>query len=248
MIELIPAIDLLDGQCVRLARGDFNRVQNYELPSAQLAAEYFAAGAKWLHVVDLAASRDGESADTSALFSLLKKVQQRVQTGGGVRNAKDIALRLDAGASRVVVGSIAAESPERFRNWLTEFGNDALVAALDIQHDDSGNPIVRTHGWKQSSGLSLWELLDDYSASSLKHLLCTDINRDGLLEGPNSQLYREICERYPGLQVQASGGIRDISDLVNVSRTGVSAAISGKAILDGLYSITDAIRALEHNG
>lgn len=248
MMQLIPAIDLLDGRCVRLRQGDFDQVQYYEMSAAELAETYHAAGTEWLHVVDLAASRDGENADTYALFELLCVARQQVQTGGGVRSLADVRARLDAGASRVVVGSVAAESPELFSDWLEQMGPENLVAALDVQYDKSGVPQVRTHGWKQSSGKSLWELLDQYTSSSLRHVLCTDIGRDGLLSGPNQDLYREICARYPTLQVQASGGVSSISDLQALIATGVAGAISGKALLDGLFSVAEATSCVEISG
>lgn len=244
-MQLLPAIDLLDGRCVRLLQGDFDRVTYYQRSPEQLANDYFGSNIEWLHVVDLAASRDGEHADSTALFELLSSASQLVQTGGGVRNEKDVQARLDAGAERVVVGSMAAQEPDRFRGWLEQFGPDALVAALDVQFDLTGTPLVRTNGWKKSSGKRLWDLLDVYSDTPLVHILCTDISKDGLLCGPNFSLYREICKRYPGFQVQASGGIRNIPDLVALATTGATAAISGKALLDGLFTAEDALVELE---
>ena len=244
MIQLIPAIDLLDGQCVRLRQGDFNQVQYYEQTAAELARGYDQSGAGWLHVVDLAASRDGEDANTDALFELLAAATQRVQTGGGVRSADDVRARLDAGASRVVVGSLAAEDPDTFREWLDLFGPEALVAALDFRFDPSGIPQVRTHGWKESSGKSLWELLDLYVSSPLRHVLCTDISKDGLMGGPNVALYREMTTRYPRLHVQASGGVASLLDFEALKDTGVTGVISGKALLDGCFTVEQAMETL----
>lgn len=242
---LIPAIDLLDGRCVRLRQGDFAQCEVYPGEPAQIAQDYAAAGAEWLHVVDLAASRDGADADTSPLFGLLAKVAQRVQTGGGVRTEQDIESRLEAGASRVIVGSIAASDPERFVAWLERFGANTLIAALDVRMDAEGLPWVRSHGWTRDSGSSLWELLDWYADAGLRHLLCTDIGRDGLLSGPSLDLYVEIARRHPDLKLQASGGIRSVSDLQAVAAAGASAAISGKALLDGRFTIRDALTVLE---
>lgn len=242
---LIPAIDLLDGRCVRLRQGDFAQCEAFERAPAELAEEYAAAGAKWLHVVDLAASRDGSESDTGPLFRLLADASQHVQTGGGVRNTLDVEARLQAGALRVVVGSVATEEPERFANWIPRFGADALVAALDVRIDERGTPRVRSHGWTRDSGKNLWDLLEFYASSNLRHLLCTDIGRDGLLSGPNLELYREISRRQPVLQLQASGGIRDVSDLEALAATGAATAISGKALLDGRFTIRDALTVLE---
>jgi phosphoribosylformimino-5-aminoimidazole carboxamide ribotide isomerase len=195
-------------------------------------------------VVDLAASRDGPGADIRPLLRLLRNAEQSVQTGGGVRVTGDISKRLENGASRVVVGSLCVTEPELFAGWLTEFGEERLVAALDVQIDPSGNPLLRTHGWTRGSGNTLWQLLDYYSDKGLKHVLCTDIGRDGAMTGPNLDLYREIVRRYPELVVQASGGVSGLLDLHKLSDTGVDFAVTGKALLEGCFTVAEAIRAL----
>lgn len=243
-IQIIPAIDLLDGSCVRLLHGDFNKCKVYDLDAVRLADTYARQGAEWLHVVDLAASRDGAGADTKPLFRLLGKAKQSVQTGGGVRVEADIQKRLDHGASRVVVGSLSITEPETFAGWLTRFGNERLVAALDVRLTADGIPLLRTHGWTRNSGDSLWKLLDYYSDKGLKHVLCTDIGRDGAMAGPNLELYRQICNRHPGLSVQASGGISGLLDLQKVAETGVASVITGKALLEGSFTAAEAIEAV----
>ena len=245
-MELIPAIDLLDGNCVRLFQGDFEKCQVYDLEPADIARQYARAGAAWLHVVDLAASRDGSAVDLRPLVSLLNAAPQNVQTGGGIRKEEDIDLRLESGASRVVIGSVAAEAPDRFASWLDRYGSDALVSALDVQIDKAGVPQVRCHGWTQASGQTLPGLLDLLVPRGLRHVLITDISRDGAMSGPNLDLYAAIVRDYPELQVQASGGIRDVADLQALARIGVASAISGKALLDGTYTIEAALEALEN--
>jgi phosphoribosylformimino-5-aminoimidazole carboxamide ribotide isomerase len=241
---LIPAIDLLDGSCVRLLHGNFDRVTHYPKTPAELAAEYARDGADWLHVVDLAASRDGEQADTSALFALLAEAPQSVQTGGGVRSGEDVARRLDAGAERVVVGSLCVTESARFITWLQRFGAGKLVAALDVRVDEQGVPWPRTHGWTLRGDQDLWQLLDDLSAGGLRHLLCTDISRDGALSGPNNRLYSEITQRYPRLQLQASGGVSGLKDLEQLKPTGAAGAITGKALLEGCFTVAEALEVL----
>lgn len=243
-MQIIPAIDLLDGGCVRLKYGDFKQRKNYHADPVELAEEYAGEGARWLHVVDLAASRDGTGADIKPLLSLLRKAPQCVQTGGGVRDETDLQLRLDHGADRIVVGSICVTQPEQFAGWLGDFGPNRVVAALDIRIDDSGVPWPRTHGWTQGSARSLWQLLDYFKDKGLRHLLCTDIARDGAMTGPNLELYREIVSRYPDLTVQASGGVRSLMDLEQLSQTGVDAAITGKALLEGCFTVADAMEVL----
>lgn len=244
-MKLIPAIDLLDGRCVRLLHGDFNQVTHYPPTAAELARDYAQAGAEWLHVVDLAASRDGADADTSALFRLLGQATQSVQTGGGVRNARDVARRLDAGAARVVIGSLSVTDSEGFIAWLEQFGAGKLVAALDIRFDEKGVPWPRIHGWTARGDRNMWQLLDELVAGGLRHLLCTDINRDGALSGPNLNLYADITQRYPGLQLQASGGVSSLGDLRQLKPTGAAGVITGKALLEKRFSVAEALDALK---
>ena len=243
--EIIPAIDLLDGSCVRLLHGDFDQCKVYDLDAGRLARRYAEEGADWLHVVDLAASRDGEKADIRPLLRLLEAAPQSVQTGGGVRKRDDVRLRLDAGADRVVVGSICAGEPERFAGWLDEFGPERLVAALDVQLDDFGTPWPRTHGWTREAGRDLWHLLAFLADQGLKHVLCTDIGRDGAMTGPNVGLYRDIAGRYPKLEVQASGGVSGLKDLAELAGSGAASAITGKALLEGAFTVAEAVEYLK---
>jgi phosphoribosylformimino-5-aminoimidazole carboxamide ribotide isomerase len=243
-MQLIPAIDLLDGRCVRLVHGDFNAVTWYDEEPARIAARYENEGAEWLHVVDLEASRDGASADSSALFALLQRATQKVQTGGGVRSSADVQLRLDQGASRVVVGSICATETERFVGWLEKLGPEYLVAALDVRIDSQGVPRPRVFGWTEEAELDLWDLLNILVTSGLQHALITDISRDGAMSGPNVELYADILKRYPDLQLQASGGVSRVADLTALAATGASAAIVGKALLEGGFTVGQAVTAL----
>ena len=242
---LIPAIDLLDGRIVRLLHGDFKKVTHYPAAPEELAREYADAGAEWLHVVDLAASRDGADADTSALFMLLSRAPQSVQTGGGVRNETDISKRLEAGAARVVIGSLCVTDSRSFVLWLDRFGAEKLVAALDVRIDDKGVPWPRIHGWTDKGDRDIWQLLDELTTGGLLHLLCTDISRDGALSGPNLDLYSEIMNRYPQLQLQASGGVSSLDDLQQLKPTGASGVITGKALLDNRFTVNDALETLK---
>lgn len=243
-MKLIPAIDLLDGRCVRLLHGDFDQCQVYADDAAELAARYADAGADWLHVVDLAASRDGPKADTAPLMALLQSCRQRVQTGGGVRQLADVQARLTAGADRVVIGSLCVTATEDVIQWIGQLGPEAIVAALDVRIDADGTPWPRIHGWTEAGGIDLWTLLDRLMAGGLRHALVTDIGRDGALSGPNTELYRDIATRYPDLAMQASGGVSNLQDLVELVDTGAAGAITGKALLDGRFTVAEALEVL----
>jgi len=243
-MQLIPAIDLLDGRCVRLLHGDFEQVTHYPVVPEELARDYADAGADWLHIVDLIASRDGAGADPSVLLKLLGQAPQSVQTGGGVRNGKDISKRLDAGAARVVIGSLCVTDTWSFAIWLEHFGAEKLVAALDVRVDDQGIPWPRIHGWTDQGDRDMWQLLDELTAGGLVHLLCTDISRDGALNGPNLGLYSEITSRYPRLKLQASGGVSSLDDLEQLKLTGAAGVITGKALLDERFTVAEALDTL----
>jgi len=231
-MELIPAIDLSDGGCVRLYKGRFDQVTHYDFTPTELAVRYRQAGARWLHVVDLDGARSGVPANTATITSIIEASDMRVQVGGGLRTLAAVQAQLQAGASRVVIGSLAVRESAQVIEWMRTLGPERIVLALDIRHID-GVPMLMTHGWTEASTMSLWQALDLYLAQGLQHLLCTDIELDGAMQGPNLALYRACCERYPTLSVQASGGVRDAQDLYALADTGASGAISGRALLEG---------------
>lgn len=229
---LIPAIDLRNGRCVRLLKGDFAAETRYEFEPHELLQRYRDIGASWLHVVDLDGARDGTPANRSIAVSLASQPLVKIQMGGGVRSAAVIDDLLRNGVSRVVVGSLAVEQPQEVAGWLNRFGAERLCLAFDIRNDDAGVPRVRTRGWTQGGQLSLWQALEPFLDHGLQHVLCTDIERDGALTGPSLALYREARERYPRIAWQASGGVRDTQDLAALARLGMAAAVSGKALLE----------------
>jgi len=229
---LIPAIDVRAGRCVRLYQGDFAAETCYAPDPAQLLRRYQALGARWLHVVDLDGARDGARANAAVIAALASLGTLHLQVGGGVRSAQAIGELLDAGVARVVIGSAALERPDEVATWLGRFGAQRLCLAFDVRAETGGEARVHTHGWTQDSGVSLWAALGRYATGSVRHILCTDIGRDGALTGPNLDLYRATVARFPELAWQASGGVRDAADLAALARTGVTAAVSGKALLE----------------
>jgi phosphoribosylformimino-5-aminoimidazole carboxamide ribotide isomerase len=232
-MELIPAIDLRSGRVVRLFQGDFDAETRYQLSPQELYARYLQAGARRVHIVDLDGARDGAAGNRALVASLAAQGCLRVQSGGGLRSSHDVQSLLACGVERAVIGSVAVTMPDDVAGWFDEIGAERLVLALDVRLGPSGVPEVATHGWRQTSAIPLWDLVGRYLGAGLRHVLCTDIGRDGALSGPNLALYREAVARFPQIDWQASGGVRDASDLRLLAATGVAAAISGKALIEG---------------
>ncbi len=232
-MRIIPAIDLKDGNCVRLYKGDFDRTTEYSSNPAEIGRRFSALNVEDLHIVDLDGARTGTQQNHGIVAAIAADSGLNVQLGGGIRTRENVSAWLNNGVSRCVVGSVAIEQPDTVRTWIEEFGAHAIVLALDINLDDSGTPMLTTQGWTERSGTSLWACLDGYYKAGARHVLCTDIARDGAMSGPNFELYVEILNRYPALQLQASGGVRDIDDLELLRELGLPAAITGRALLDG---------------
>lgn len=230
-MELIPAIDIRNGRCVRLFRGRFDRETRYELDPRDLARDYRAAGARWLHIVDLDGAASGCRGNARLIGEIARAADLSIQLGGGIRDEQSLKEALDC-ADRVVIGSLAVTEPATVAEWLTHFGPERIVLGLDVRLDDAGTAFVTTHGWTESTGLTLDAAIEGFTEARLQHVLCTDVARDGALSGPNLALYRSLTGRRPGIAFQASGGVREAGDLEQLAATGVAAAISGKALLE----------------
>ncbi|MCJ0824709.1 1-(5-phosphoribosyl)-5-[(5-phosphoribosylamino)methylideneamino]imidazole-4-carboxamide isomerase [Luteimonas sp. 50] len=238
---LYPAIDVRDGRVVRLRQGDYGAETRYGDDPLAFAVRHAQAGASWLHLVDLDAARAGGYTLLPLLDAIVAHTGLQVQTGGGVRSREDVAALLAAGAARVVVGSLAVREPDTVAQWLARFGRDRITVALDARQDAAGTWRLPVHGWTRVADETLEEVLARHADAGLVHLLCTDVARDGMLAGPNLELYRRLCERHPGLRVQASGGVRDMADL-HASRTaGCSGAVLGRALLEGRIDLREAL-------
>ena len=229
---LIPAIDLRGGRCVRLFQGDFGAETRYEHSPRELLDRYRSLGATWVHVVDLDGAREGVLANREVILDLAARGGPKLQVGGGIRSAQVVEDLISSGIERVVIGSAAVERPDDVIAWSSRFGADRICLALDVRHDAHGEPQVRTRGWKSATAISLWEALAVFPAAAVHNVLCTDIERDGALTGPNLALYRDAVARFPRIAWQASGGVRDAADLAALARIGVAAAVSGKALLE----------------
>ncbi len=236
---IIPAIDLKDGRCVRLAKGDFDAVTRYGDPVDQAKA-FAGAGAQWIHVVDLDGAQAGAARQTGLIGAIANAADVNIQCGGGVRSAGDVTNLLDAGVARVVAGSIAVKDPEEFSGWLDEFGAERLCAAFDVR-PEGGHYGVATHGWTEHSGVSLMAAIGRIPEGALRHALITDVSRDGMLAGPNVALYAEVMRRFPAIAMQASGGVATLEDLAALKPTGVAGVIVGRALYEKKFTLEDAL-------
>ncbi|MFT3762917.1 MAG: 1-(5-phosphoribosyl)-5-[(5-phosphoribosylamino)methylideneamino]imidazole-4-carboxamide isomerase [Pseudoxanthomonas sp.] len=240
--QVYPAIDVRDGRVVRLAQGDYARETRYGDDPLATARDYAGQGADWLHLVDLDAARAGGYTLTPLLARIAGETGLKVQTGGGVRSREDVRRILDAGASRVVVGSLSVRRPDEVIAWLGEFGAERITVALDARQDDAGVWQLPVHGWTENSGVALDELAQRYAQAGLQHLLCTDIARDGMLSGPNLGLYEHLAQIAPSLHVQASGGVSGLYDLRAARERGCAGIVLGRALLEGKFTVAEALR------
>ncbi|HEU4486488.1 MAG TPA: 1-(5-phosphoribosyl)-5-[(5-phosphoribosylamino)methylideneamino]imidazole-4-carboxamide isomerase [Povalibacter sp.] len=235
-MELIPAIDLRQGRCVRLFKGDFAAETVYSSEPSVVLEKYRSLGSRRVHVVDLDGARDGEQPNREIILSLAAQRIARLQVGGGLRTLERVRDLLDAGVERAVIGSLAVTAPDEVQQWMTQVDPKKIVLAFDVRIDADGSPMLTTHGWQQTSDLVLWKAVERYMRVGLTHVLCTDVSRDGALTGPNTALYAEAVRRFPELQWQASGGVSTGEDLHALRECGVAAVISGKAMLENRIS------------
>lgn len=238
---LYPAIDLINGECVRLAQGRFDAVTKYDSDPFKRLDLFNAEAAQWVHIVDLDGAKAGSPQQHDLIGRLAKASKAKIQTGGGVRSRKHVQTLLDAGVSAVVVGSAAVKNPDEVRGWLSDFGKDRITLALDVIPTASGDFDAALHGWVEGSGVSLWDVLDYYPIGVAQRILVTDVSRDGMLMGPNMELMRALRHKRPDLEIQASGGVRSVEDLYDLKALGVHGAIVGKAIYEGLIDLKAAL-------
>ena len=236
----MPAIDLREGHVVRLRQGDYARESRYAVDAIALADSHAQAGARWLHMVDLDGARTGEFANLRTIEAIARAGRLAVQAGGGVRDEADLRRLFDAGVARAVVGSIALREPEVVERWITRFGAERIVIALDARCV-GGVWKLPSAGWTQDEAATLDDLAPRFAGAGARHLLCTDIARDGMLSGPNLELYAHLRRIAPALSLIASGGIRDIADLQALRASGIAAAVLGRSLLDGALDLAEAL-------
>jgi len=234
---IYPAIDLIAGEVVRLHKGDFAHKTTYGTDPVAVARSYAEAGAGWLHLVDLDGAKDPSQRQTDLIGRIIAGSGLKVQTGGGIRSRADVEALVNAGASRVVIGSLAVRDPELVSAMIRDFGPETICLAADVVRP-ADEFLIAVSGWQEASDLPLSAFLAGFEAAGLRHVLCTDIDRDGTMQGPNTDLYNAVKASFPNIQLQASGGVKGIEDLEELSTDGV---IIGRAIYEGAIDLRAAL-------
>ncbi len=225
---IIPAIDIYEGKAVRLKQGDFKQKKIYDDKPWKVAKKFAESGSSLIHVVDLEGAKHGSFRNYDVIKKIVSETHVHIQAGGGVRTEHDVSQLFDAGVERVVVGSVAVKEPETIGRWIELFGYNRIVVALDIK-----NGSVAYNGWKEFTQGEPLKIMKQLGAMGVSIFLCTDIGKDGMLEGPNVSLYKKICKNFPDFEIIASGGVSSHKDIENLTKTGVSGAIVGKALYEG---------------
>lgn len=236
MIELIPAIDLIDGKCVRLTKGDYNQKKIYNENPVEIAKGFEEMGFQRLHVVDLDGARSKHIVNVDVLRAITTETHLTVDFGGGIKSEDDIEKAFANGASMVTIGSIAVTQPELFLKWLDQYGADKLILGADVK-----NGMISINGWKEDSAEQLLPFLKKYIDHGVKNVLCTEISKDGTLQGPALSLYREIMDAYPQLHLIASGGVSSNEDIIALDQAGIPAVVFGKAFYEGRINIPELL-------
>ena len=228
MIEVIPAIDIIDGKCVRLTQGDYSQKKEYSGSPLDMAKEFEGEGIRRLHLVDLDGAKSNHVVNMKVLEEITSKTSLIVDFGGGVKSATDLHACFDAGAHMITIGSMAVKSPEIVTEWISQYGLDKFIIGADVK-----NGKISINGWKEEGEEELFPFLDKYISQGIKNILCTDISRDGMLKGPACELYSSIMSAHPSINLIASGGVSSIRDIRSLDALGVPSVVFGKAIYEG---------------
>ncbi|MGB3851070.1 MAG: 1-(5-phosphoribosyl)-5-[(5-phosphoribosylamino)methylideneamino]imidazole-4-carboxamide isomerase [Tunicatimonas sp.] len=233
-MEIIPAIDLIDGKCVRLTQGDYAQKKEYSSNPLEVAQRFADHGIRRLHLVDLDGAKQRTVVNLRVLEQIATHTALAVDFGGGVQSDEDLQRVLEAGAQQVTGGSIAVRQPEVFLGWLNQYGADKIILGADAR-----DRLVAISGWQEASTLNVVDFIRDYAQQGVRHVICTDVAKDGLLQGPSFALYDEIIQQVPSVHLIASGGITTTDDLRQLKNNGLHGAIIGKALYEGTLSLTD---------
>jgi phosphoribosylformimino-5-aminoimidazole carboxamide ribotide isomerase len=233
-MEIIPAIDIIGGKCVRLTFGDFNQQKVYNENPLEVAKQFEQAGIKRLHLVDLDGAKSGNIVNNKVLESICKNTKLTVDFGGGINTQNDLELAFNSGAQMITGGSIAVKQPGLFRQWLSEYGADRIILGADVR-----NQRIAIKGWQEDSGLNISQLIQNYLPYGIKKVICTDISKDGAMLGPSFELYTQLINEFPEQQFIASGGVTTLDDVLKLQEMGMSGVIIGKAIYEGSINLQE---------
>lgn len=232
-MKIIPAIDIINGKCVRLTKGDYSTQKIYNENPVDAARQFEDAGINYLHVVDLDGAKSGKIINHKVLRDIASQTKLIIDFGGGLKTNDDVALAFDCGATQITAGSIAVKNPEMVYSWLDKYGADKIILGADCLDRK-----IATGGWLENSGLDVTDFIKAYQAKGITHVICTDISKDGMLQGPSNELYKDILSKV-SVNLIASGGIASINDVLNVKQIGCSGVIIGKAIYEGTISLKE---------
>lgn len=233
-MKIIPAIDLIDGQCVRLTKGDYNTKKVYHADPVEMAKKFEGFGFDRLHLVDLDGAKIGKVINLPILEAICKETTLRVDFGGGVKTNEDIQHVFDAGAYQVNIGSLAVKDPLKVQGWIGQYGAEAIILGADAK-----DRRIAINGWLETSPLDLFDFIESYYKIGVRNVLCTDISKDGMMKGPAFKLYNEIMVRFPDLKLIASGGVSNIEDIKELKKNGIPSVVVGKAIYEGRLDLNE---------
>ncbi len=239
MIEIIPAIDIIDGKCVRLVQGDYGQKTIYNENPLEVAKQIEGAGIKRLHLVDLDGAKQKKIINHKVLETISSNTSLHVDFGGGLQSEEDLEIAFNAGAKQITGGSIAVKNTELFGSWISKFGTEKIILGADCK-----NAMIAISGWQETTEISVFTLIEDYLKKGIQYCICTDVAKDGLLQGPSFELYQEIQTKFPTLKLIASGGVTSIEDIEKLNDMGMYGAIIGKAFYEGRIKLEELKRFL----
>lgn len=239
MIELIPAIDIIDGKCVRLSQGDYDTKKIYNENPLEVAKEFEANGIQRLHVVDLDGAKSSHVVNYKVLDAIAGHTSLTIDFGGGIKTNEDLMIAFENGAHMVTLGSVAVKKPELFKKWLHQYGAEKIILGADVKDNR-----ISVSGWLEEGPQELMPFLTDYTQEGVSKVLCTDISRDGMLQGPSIELYKQVMQRFPTMHLIASGGVSGMDDIIRLDEAGIPAVVFGKALYEGRITLKELKRFL----
>ena len=237
MIELIPAIDIIDGKCVRLSQGDYDTKKIYNEKPLEVAKEFEANGIQRLHVVDLDGAKSSHVVNYKVLDAIAGHTSLTIDFGGGIKTDEDLVIAFENGVHMVTLGSVAVKKPELFKKWLHQYGAEKIILGADVKDNR-----ISVSGWLEEGPQELMPFLTDYTQEGVSKVLCTDISRDGMLQGPSIELYKQVMQRFPTMHLIASGGVSGVDDIIRLDDAGIPAVVFGKALYEGRITMKDLKR------